>query len=69
MIAIHRITDGELLAICHEDHAADLADSFACETFSVTATDQQARALLKESKATQRAVRLEAIERGRRVAA
>lgn len=68
MIAIHRLLDGELLAICHEDKA-DLAESFACETVSLTATDQQARALLREAKATQRAVRLEAIERGRRVAA
>lgn len=67
MIAIHRLTDGALLAICPEAKA-DLADSFACETFSVTATDAQARALLREAKSTQRAVRLEAIE-GHRVAA
>lgn len=66
MIAIHRLTDGALLAICpDEDHAPELAESFACGTFSVTATDQQARALLRESKAVQRAVRFEAIERGR----
>lgn len=64
MIAIHRVTDGALLAICHEDKA-DLAESFACETVSLTATDQQARALLREAKATQRAVRIEAVGRGR----
>lgn len=65
MIAIHRHHDGALLAICPEEKAADLAESFACETFSVTATDAQARALLREAKSMQRAVRLEAIETGR----